>query len=105
MGTPYYMSPEQCRASRNVDGRADIWSLGIILYELMTGRVPFEGQSTYAIFHWICRATPRPPFEIRQEIPADLSALVLKCLEKNPDARYQDVSELMTRCARSLPFL
>ncbi|MBK7995835.1 MAG: serine/threonine protein kinase [Blastocatellia bacterium] len=86
IGTPYYMSPEQCYG-KEVDARSDIYSLGIMLYELLAGRLPFLGQSHTAIAVKQARETPRPIYEIRSNIPPVLNAVVMHALEKSPSNR------------------
>jgi eukaryotic-like serine/threonine-protein kinase len=95
LGSPHYMSPEQMRSPRGVDHRADIWSLGVVLYELMTGHCPFEGESLPVVCAKVQREAPEPPSRFRPEIPAELDAAVLRCLAKEPDDRYSCVAELM----------
>lgn len=94
IGSPYYMSPEQLRNPRNVDPRADIWSLGVILYELVSGARPFEGQSVADIFGSILADPPTPLQRRCPDAPEALDAIVDRCLQKNPIARYQDVNDL-----------
>ncbi len=94
MGTPPYMSPEQVRASSSVDGRADIWALGIILFELLTGRPPFEAGCITDILIKIATESPPSLRDLRHEVPPELEALIFKCLEKEPERRFQNVSEL-----------
>ncbi len=84
LGTPLYMSPEQVRSSRDVDARADIWSLGVILYELITGSPPFLGTTTAAIAAIVADATPRPR-EVRAEVPEGLERAIMTALAKSPD--------------------
>lgn len=93
-GTPTYMSPEQIQSAKNVDNRADIWSLGVILYELLVGDVPFGGDNPGAIIWSICSTKPRPPHELRGDLPKALSDVVMKALEKDREVRYQSVNEL-----------
>lgn len=93
IGTPEYMSPEQVE-SKEVDQRSDIYSLGIILYEIVTERVPFEGETPFAIGFQHKSETPRNPREWNSQIPEDLSRVILKCLEKAPEKRYQSSDEL-----------
>ncbi len=87
MGSLYYMSPEQIRGEQ-VDGRADLYSLGITLYELTTGKRPFGGESGYAIMAEHLQKQPVPPLDIAPNVPATLSAVILRSLAKNPDDRY-----------------
>jgi serine/threonine protein kinase len=88
-GTPTYMSPEQAQGSK-VDHRTDIYSLGVVLYELLAGRVPFEGDSTLAVIYKHINEPP-PPID---NIPEQLQAVIAKALEKNPDDRYQNARDL-----------
>ncbi len=94
MGSPLYMSPEQMRSSKNVDARSDIWALGVILYELFTGRVPFEAEAIPELCLKVVQDPAEPPRSIRPEIPEGLSAVVLKCLEKDPAMRFENVADL-----------
>jgi len=93
IGTPEYMSPEQVEG-KDTDQRSDIYSLGIILYEMLTGRVPFEGDTAFTIGVKHKSEIPRDPREINAQIPRDLGGLVLKCLEKDKAKRYQGAGEL-----------
>ncbi|MBI4852893.1 MAG: serine/threonine protein kinase [Acidobacteria bacterium] len=90
IGTPYYMSPEQCYG-KEIDARSDVYSLGIMLYELLAGRLPFLGQSHTAIAVKQARETPRPIYEIRPNIPPVLNAVVMHALEKSPSNRPSSV--------------
>ncbi len=94
VGTPIYMSPEQARSEHAIDHRADVWSLGVILYELLTGQVPFEGKSPTSTALAVCSATPLPPSHHRSEISPTLDAVVMRALEKDPARRYSDVREM-----------
>jgi serine/threonine protein kinase/tetratricopeptide (TPR) repeat protein len=93
IGTPEYMSPEQVE-SKEIDQRSDIYSLGVILYEMVTGRVPFEGDTPYSIGVKHKSEVPRNPKEINPQISDDLTQMILKCLEKEKDKRYQSAGEL-----------
>jgi zinc protease len=93
MGTPAYMAPEQAE-SRTVDGRTDIYALGLILYELFTGQTAFSGETPVAIALKQIRETPAAPRTIDASIPADIDAIVMRCLQKDPAQRYQTVEEL-----------
>jgi serine/threonine-protein kinase len=93
IGTPEYMSPEQTEA-KDVDKRSDIYSLGVVLYEMVTGRVPFEGETPLAIAMKHKSEAPKDPKELNTEIPRDLSLVILKCLEKDKENRYQSAGEV-----------
>lgn len=95
IGTPDYMSPEQVEG-KPVDVRADIYALGVILYEMSTGTTPFHGDTALSVAIKHTREKPRNPREINDQIPVQLSSIILKCMEKNREKRYQDVSELLT---------
>jgi predicted Ser/Thr protein kinase len=88
-GTPYYVAPEQARPGRRgVDARADVFSLGVTLYELLTGRRPFEGDTTERVLHGILVDEPADPRSLDPTLSSDLAAIVLKALEKAPEHRY-----------------
>jgi serine/threonine-protein kinase len=100
MGTAHYMAPEQCRGEK-VDHRADIYALGVILYEMWAGRLPFEGASFVAVVAQHVTATPPPPSSHRP-VPARLERLILRCLEKDPSSRPASVRALSTELAAAL---
>ena len=94
MGTPSYMSPEQVKG-RAVDGRSDIFSLGVMLYEMVTGEKPFPGQSITTVIYKIVNEEPVPPRQINPSIHPGISAIVMKALVKEPDQRYQNCREML----------
>jgi eukaryotic-like serine/threonine-protein kinase len=94
MGTPCFMSPEQLRSTRDVDARADIWSMGAILHALLTGSPPYDGESNADVSAKIIRDEPTPLRVLRPGSPEALEAAILKCLQKDPEKRYADVSAL-----------
>ncbi len=94
VGSPVYMAPEQLRGSRDVGPRADVWSLGVLLYELLTASVPFEAETLPDLCLKITQDAPVPIRERRPELPAALAAVVMRCLEKDPVKRYFDAAEL-----------
>jgi eukaryotic-like serine/threonine-protein kinase len=99
MGSPPYMSPEQAQSSRDVDFRSDVWAMGVVLYELLTGVSPFGGTSVGEILHKIFLKEPPPPAELRPEIPAGLSAIVMRCLRKPREERFPNAYELAAALA------
>jgi serine/threonine protein kinase len=99
LGTPFYMSPEQIRDAKHVDFRTDIWSLGLILHELLAGSPAFEGATLPSVCAAIAADPPAALRVQRREIPVELEAIVLKCLEKNPARRFQDTRELSSKLA------
>src|ERR1700738_1245251 len=94
MGTPSYMSPEQVKG-RAVDGRSDIFSLGVMLYEMITGEKPFPGQSITTVIYKIVNEEPVPPRQINPSIHPGISAVVIKALAKEPETRYQSCREML----------
>ncbi len=94
LGTPAYMSPEQLRCSKDVDARADIWSLGVVAYELLTGKLPFDGDGPGEIFAAVLERAPMPLGAHRPGLPPAWDDVVQRCLQRAPDARFADVAEL-----------
>jgi serine/threonine protein kinase len=94
IGTPEYMSPEQARGMR-VDSRSDIYSLGVVMYEWLTGRLPFQQEMILGTIHAILHDPPPPPRRIRPNIPEELELLVLKCLAKEPADRYSSCGDVI----------
>jgi serine/threonine-protein kinase len=94
LGSPLYMAPEQVRAQPHIDGRADIWALGAIFYELVSGRLAFGGSSVGEIFGAVLHSSPAPLTEALPDAPEQLVAVIDRCLKKSADERYADVGEL-----------
>jgi len=95
LGTVSYMSPEQARGEV-VDERTDLWALGVVLYEMLTGARPFRGDYEQAVIYWILNEEPEPLTALRAEVPTALARVIEKALAKSPEDRYQTVSELLT---------
>jgi serine/threonine-protein kinase len=94
MGSPVYMSPEQIRASKDIDSRTDIWSLGCVLYELLTGTAAFDAPSLTQLSATILEASAPPLRALCPNAPLELEAIIMRCLEKDPARRFHDVGEL-----------
>jgi len=99
MGSPIYMSPEQIRASKNIDARTDIWSLGCVLYELLTNHLAFEAPSVTEVTAMILESPGPSLRSTRPEVPEELERIIQRCLQKQPDQRFQDVAELAVALA------
>src|SRR6266496_5299507 len=93
IGTAQYLSPEQAKGAP-VTPPSDIYSVGVVLYELLTGQVPFTGDTPLEIAMKHLSAVPKPPSELRPEVPHDLDLVVLRALAKNPEERYQTAEEM-----------
>jgi serine/threonine protein kinase/tetratricopeptide (TPR) repeat protein len=94
IGTPAYMSPEQA-LGESVDQRTDLWSLGVVFYELLTGQLPFSGDSEQSILYAIINRPPIPLLDLRSDIPREAEWIILKCLQKKPERRYSSADKLL----------
>jgi HAMP domain-containing protein/predicted Ser/Thr protein kinase len=94
VGTPHYMSPEQVQG-KQLDPRSDVYSMGVLIYEMLVGRRPFESSSLTGVLTAHITEKPKPPIELRPEIGRDINAIVMKCLEKDPKSRYSNAGELL----------
>lgn len=95
LGSPMYMSPEQMTDVKNTDVRSDIWSLGVILYELTTGQAPFLAETVPSVVTKVLLSHPPAPGKVRPDLPAALDTVIMRCLEKQPERRYPSVLELL----------
>jgi serine/threonine-protein kinase len=94
VGSPHYMSPEQLRSLKQVDARTDVWALGVILYQLLSGRRPFESDSLVGTCARIAAEPPTPLRERKPDVPPELEAIIVRCLEKDREKRVQSVADL-----------
>jgi len=101
MGSVHYSSPEQAR-NGFVDGKSDIYSLGIVMYEMITGRVPFDGESTVAVAIQHLQEEMESPKTYAPELPISMEKIILKCTQKNPDRRYESITALLSDLRKSL---
>ena len=99
MGSPRYMSPEMMESATKADARSDIWGLGTVLYEMLTGDAPYDGESFIEIYRKAVDGPPRAPSAIRDDVPKALDEVILKCLSADPDDRYADVADLAAALA------
>ena len=93
MGEVEYMSPEQVKGAARLDGRSDIYSVGVVLYEMAAGRVPFQSKNQFDLMMAHVSTPPTPPRQINSEVPADFEKIILKAIAKNPDERFQTAEE------------
>ncbi|MBI4704702.1 MAG: protein kinase [Deltaproteobacteria bacterium] len=103
LGTPQYMSPEQARGAANIDHRADLWSLGVIVYQCLTGRLPFLGESAADVIVKICTEPAPPPSSIVPDLPPDVDAFFHKALARAPHERFGSAREMAAAFARVSP--
>jgi eukaryotic-like serine/threonine-protein kinase len=103
LGSPIYMSPEQVRNAKRVDGRTDIWGLGVVLFEMLAGEPPFDAETVPALCAKIVADAPSSLRNIRPDVPEELEAVILRCLEKRPEDRYDDVAQLAEAIAPFAP--
>ena len=99
VGTPHYMSPEQVRGNQ-LDARSDVYSMGVLIYEMLVGHRPFESSSLTGVLAAHLTEKPQPPMEARPEIGREMNVVVMRCLEKNPAARYADAGALLADLER-----
>ena len=100
VGSPAYMSPQQVR-DESVDHRTDIYSLGVVMYQLLTGRLPFQASSNYGMVYQICNSDPPAPSTFRTDVPASLNAVVARAMQKDISGRYQSWEEFAHDLAQS----
>ncbi len=104
MGTPAYMSPEQARGDKSLDSRTDIYSMGVVLYEVLTGALPFSGEHYNELLINVLTASPRPPREAFPGFPADAERLVMRALSKDPAERPQNATEFLDELKQTSGF-
>lgn len=101
LGSPVYMSPEQVRSARDVDARADLWSIGVIIYRVLTGKVPFEGKTPGDLLVKVCTDPHLPPSRHHPGLPPKLDSFIDRALAKDPEDRFQSASELVAAFAEA----
>jgi len=102
LGTPHYISPEQALGGKDLDGRTDVYSFGVLLYEMLVGRLPFTGDTPYSIVHKHIYAAPPSPSSLNPDIPPAVEKVLLKALSKEPPARYPTATALMLDLQKAL---
>jgi eukaryotic-like serine/threonine-protein kinase len=103
LGSPFYMSPEQMNSSRDVDARTDIWALGVLLYELIAGQTPFHSETLPELYGRVLTGRPTPLRERRSDVPPELDAAILRCLQGDREQRWKDVAEFAFALAPHAP--
>ncbi|MDJ0764674.1 MAG: protein kinase [Myxococcota bacterium] len=103
LGTPYYMSPEQARGDQNLSARSDIYAMGVILYQMLTGRLPFDAPNYNALLIKILTEDPDPPEAVNPDIPADLAATIKVSMARDPSARFDDCLAFRNQLASHIP--
>jgi putative nucleotidyltransferase with HDIG domain len=103
LGTPTYMSPEQCRGESELDHRSDIYSLGVVLYEMLTGTVPFRSESPQDVMLAHIQARPVPPIDLNPKLPRHMNDAILRALDKDPSRRFGSMRELRDAIENSKP--
>jgi serine/threonine-protein kinase len=104
LGTPAYMAPEQARGERDLDGRVDLYATGMILYECLTGRLPFAARAVPALLAELQRSTPPRPRLLRVEVPHSLDAFVMKALARDRAERFPDATAMLRALQALGPF-
>ncbi|MCB9614395.1 MAG: serine/threonine protein kinase [Sandaracinus sp.] len=102
VGTPAYMAPEQVRGSAGVDGRADVYGVGAVLYRCLTGRAPYEGSTPTAVLSKVLEGPPEPPRALAPELPAEAETLVMRAMARDPETRFRSADELAEACKELL---
>ncbi|MFS8071764.1 MAG: serine/threonine-protein kinase, partial [Byssovorax sp.] len=105
LGSPMYMSPEQIMRSKSADSRSDIWALGVVLYELVTGRGPFKAATVVELIAFVLQEDPEPPGQLRPDLPPAIESVILRCLRKQPGERFQSIGELAAALSEARPLL
>jgi serine/threonine-protein kinase len=94
LGSPHYMAPEQMTRIKNTDPRSDVWSMGVVLFKLLTGAVPFGGDSMTEVIAGVLQSEHVPPSHLRPDLPQAVDAIIARCLQKQPEHRFQSIHEL-----------
>src|SRR5207253_5852861 len=101
VGTFEYLSPEQLTGS-SADARSDIWALGVLLYEMVSGRVPFDATTLGRLVEQICKGDYKSPSQLNPGVPREIEAIITRCLKRNPAARYRSAHELLDDVQRAM---